>query len=40
VIWLSNVGGKGKVTRIEDRGSEFAVSGGIGKGTWVMPVKV
>lgn len=40
VIWLSNVGGKGKVTRIEDQGSEFAVAGSLGKGNWVMPVKV
>ena len=40
VIWLSNVEGKGGVKRIEDRGAEFAVTGSLGKGGWVMPVKV
>ncbi len=40
VIWLSNVDERGGVTRIEDRGAEFAVTGRLGKGAWVMPVKV
>ncbi|MGQ9661844.1 MAG: hypothetical protein ACUVWX_05825 [Kiritimatiellia bacterium] len=37
VLWLSNVGEKGGVTRIEDRGSEFAVTGRLGENIRPMP---
>jgi hypothetical protein len=39
VIWLSNVA-EGGVTRIEDRGAELVVAGRVGRGAWIMPVKV
>jgi DNA-binding beta-propeller fold protein YncE len=37
VIWLSNVGDKGGVTRIEDKGASFAVTGRLGEKTRPMP---